>query len=112
MPASLTDWALRHPTRVCPPDTNATHIEPGFLHSSQHQRARTAARPFIRLNRRFRMRCLWVVPFAKLQMSGQPAATSPMTFTLPPPAPNPLTATAPVTLDRNDEARRAYRESR
>ena len=35
-----------------------------------------------------------------------------MTFKQPPPAPNPLTATAPITLDRNSEARRAYRESR
>src|SRR3954467_8302491 len=30
----------------------------------------------------------------------------------PPPAPNPLTASAPITGDRNSEARRAYRESR
>ena len=30
----------------------------------------------------------------------------------PPPAPNPPTAAAPITLDRNSEARRAYRESR
>src|SRR3954469_10556367 len=34
-----------------------------------------------------------------------------MTIKQPPPAPNPLTA-APITLDRNSEARRAYRESR
>src|SRR3954463_11223804 len=31
----------------------------------------------------------------------------------PPPAgPNPLTAAAPITIDRNSEARRAYREAR
>src|SRR5215213_2695311 len=35
-----------------------------------------------------------------------------MTVQQPPPAPNPLTAAAPITLDRNSEARRAYRESR
>src|SRR5215208_7095428 len=35
-----------------------------------------------------------------------------MTISQPPPAPNPLTAAAPITLDRNSEARRAYRESR
>jgi hypothetical protein len=34
------------------------------------------------------------------------------THEVPPPAPNPLTATAPITLDRSSEARRAYRESR
>src|SRR4029079_8324203 len=45
-------------------------------------------------------------------MSRQAAATSPMTSTQPPPAPESLTAAAPVTLDRNSEARRAYRESR
>ncbi len=35
-----------------------------------------------------------------------------MTVHQPPPAPNPLTAAAPITRDRNNEARRAYRESR
>src|SRR3954449_12318433 len=35
-----------------------------------------------------------------------------MTVNQPPPAPNPLTAAAPITPDRNSEARRAYRESR
>ena len=35
-----------------------------------------------------------------------------MTVKQPPPAPNPLTAAAPITRDRNSEARRAYRESR
>jgi sRNA-binding protein len=35
-----------------------------------------------------------------------------MTLTQPPPAPEPLTAAAPITRDRNSEARRAYRESR
>ena len=35
-----------------------------------------------------------------------------MTISQPPPAPNPLTAAAPITLDPNSEARRAYRESR
>jgi sRNA-binding protein len=35
-----------------------------------------------------------------------------MTINQPPPAPNPLTAAAPNTLDRNSEARRAYREAR
>ncbi len=35
-----------------------------------------------------------------------------MTFEQPPPAPNPLAAAAPITRDRNSEARRAYRESR
>ena len=35
-----------------------------------------------------------------------------MTSTQPPPAPEPLTAAAPFTHDRNSEARRAYRESR
>ena len=35
-----------------------------------------------------------------------------MTSTQPPPAPEPLTASAPITRDRNSEARRAYRESR
>src|SRR3954447_15473916 len=36
-----------------------------------------------------------------------------MTVIQPPLAgPNPLTAAAPITLDRNSEARRAYRESR
>ena len=34
-----------------------------------------------------------------------------MTVNQPPPAPNPLTATAPITSDRDSEARRAYRES-
>jgi sRNA-binding protein len=45
-------------------------------------------------------------------MSRQPVATSPMTVIQPPPASNPLAAAAPITLDRNSEARRAYRESR
>src|SRR3954454_25042619 len=45
-------------------------------------------------------------------MSRQPVATSSMTVHQPPPAPNSLTATAPITSDRNSEARRAYRESR
>src|SRR4051812_38252169 len=35
-----------------------------------------------------------------------------MTVNQPPPAPNPLTAAASITLDRNGEARRAYREAR
>src|SRR5215213_6053456 len=35
-----------------------------------------------------------------------------MTVQQPPPAPNPLTAAAPISRDRNSEARRAYRESR
>ena len=35
-----------------------------------------------------------------------------MTVNQPPPAPNPLTAAAPITRDRNSEARRAYREAR
>ena len=35
-----------------------------------------------------------------------------MTSTQPPPAPEPLTASAPITGDRNSEARRAYREAR
>ena len=35
-----------------------------------------------------------------------------MTVKQPPPAPDPLTAAAPITRDRNSEARRAYRESR
>ena len=35
-----------------------------------------------------------------------------MTSTQPPPAPEPLTASASITADRNSEARRAYRESR
>jgi sRNA-binding protein len=35
-----------------------------------------------------------------------------MTSTQPPPAPEPLTASALITGDRNSEARRAYRESR
>jgi hypothetical protein len=35
-----------------------------------------------------------------------------MTFEQPPPAPNPLAAAAPITRDRNSEARRAYREAR
>jgi sRNA-binding protein len=35
-----------------------------------------------------------------------------MTPEQPPPAPHPLAAAAPITLDRNSEARRAYRESR
>ena len=52
------------------------------------------------------------LPLATLQMSQQPAATSSMTVHQPPPAPNSLTATAPITTDRNREARRAYRESR
>ena len=52
------------------------------------------------------------LPLATLQMSQQPAATSSMTVHQPPPAPNSLTATAPITSDRNSEARRAYRESR
>jgi sRNA-binding protein len=34
-----------------------------------------------------------------------------MTVIQPPPAPNTLTATAPITLDPSSEARRAYRES-
>src|SRR6478736_5961854 len=33
-------------------------------------------------------------------------------YEVPPPAPIPLTATAPITLDHSSEARRAYRESR
>ena len=51
------------------------------------------------------------LPLATLQTSRQPAATSSMTVHQPPPAPNSLTATAPITSDRNSEARRAYRES-
>src|SRR3954452_9012702 len=47
-----------------------------------------------------------------MQISRQPAATSSMTVHQPPPAPHPLTAAAPITGDRNSEARRAYRESR
>jgi sRNA-binding protein len=35
-----------------------------------------------------------------------------MISTQPPPAPEPLTAAAPISRDRNSEARRAYRESR
>jgi sRNA-binding protein len=35
-----------------------------------------------------------------------------MTVKQPPPAPNPPTAAAPIILDRDSEARRAYRESR
>ena len=35
-----------------------------------------------------------------------------MTVHQPPPAPNPLTATALIASDRYSEARRAYRESR
>ena len=35
-----------------------------------------------------------------------------MTLKQPPPAPEPLTTAAPITRDRNGEARRAYRESR
>jgi sRNA-binding protein len=55
-----------------------------------------------------------VVPFATLQLSRQAVATSPMTSTQPPPAaaPDPPNGAAPITLDRNSEARRAYRESR
>src|SRR3954470_5991962 len=45
-------------------------------------------------------------------MSRQAAVTSPMISTYPPPAPEPLTAAAPISCDRNSEARRAYRESR
>src|SRR3954447_18720439 len=52
------------------------------------------------------------LPLATLQISRQPVATSPMTVIQPPPASNPLAAAAPITLDRNSEARRAYRESR
>src|SRR3954466_9427035 len=33
-------------------------------------------------------------------------------YEVPPPAPNPLTATAPITLDGSSEARRAHGESR
>src|SRR3954451_4140693 len=53
-----------------------------------------------------------MLSLATLQMSRHAAATSPMTSTQPPPAPEPLTASAPITSDRNSEARRAYRESR
>ena len=53
-----------------------------------------------------------MLSFATLQMSRQHAAISPMTFKQTPPAPSPLADTAPITLDRNSEARRAYRESR
>ena len=55
-----------------------------------------------------------VLPFATLQMFRQAAATSPLTLTQPPPAAaaDPPTGAAPITLDRNGEARRAYRESR
>jgi len=35
-----------------------------------------------------------------------------MTSTQPPPAPEPLAASAPIASDRNSEGRRAYRESR
>src|SRR3954452_16233690 len=49
---------------------------------------------------------------ATLQMSRQLMATLSMTVHQPPPAHNSLTATAPITSDRNGEARRAYRESR
>src|SRR3954470_7608838 len=52
------------------------------------------------------------LPLGTLQMSRQPVATSSMTVHQPPPAHNSLTATAPITSDRNGEARRAYRESR
>src|SRR3954470_4839832 len=45
-------------------------------------------------------------------MSRQAAATSPLPPTQPPPMPEPLTAAALNILDRNSEARRAYRESR
>src|SRR3954447_24763017 len=51
------------------------------------------------------------LPLATLQISRQPVATSPMTVIQPPPASNPLAAAAPITLDRNSEARRAYREA-
>src|SRR3954451_10750029 len=53
-----------------------------------------------------------MLSLATLQMSRHAAATSPMTSTQPPPAPEPLTASAPITGDRNSEARRAYREAR
>src|SRR3954447_22311526 len=58
------------------------------------------------------MRCPWVLSFATVQMSRQPAALLPMTVKQPLPALNPPTAAAPITRDRNSEARRAYRESR
>src|SRR4051794_1412342 len=45
-------------------------------------------------------------------MSQHAAATSSMTSTQPPSAPEPLTASAAITGDRNSEAKRAYRESR
>ena len=44
----------------------------------------------------------------RVSVGAEPGAT----HEVPPPAPNPLTATAPITLDRSSEARRAYRESR
>jgi hypothetical protein len=44
----------------------------------------------------------------RVSVGAEPRAT----HDVPPPAPNPLTATAPITLDRSSEARRAYRESR
>jgi ProQ/FINO family len=53
-----------------------------------------------------------VLSFATLKMSRHAAVTSPMISTHPPPAPEPLTAAAPISCDRNSEARRAYRESR
>src|SRR3954469_9650407 len=52
-----------------------------------------------------------MLSLATLQMSRHAAAISPMTSTQTPPAPEPLTASAPITIDRNSEARRAYRES-
>jgi len=55
-----------------------------------------------------------MLSFATLQTSRQPAATSPITVKQPPPtaAPDPPTGAAPITSDRNSEARRAYRKSR
>src|SRR4051794_2254564 len=52
-----------------------------------------------------------MLSFATLQMSRHAAATSPMTSTQTPPAPEPLAASTSIASDRNGEARRAYRES-
>src|SRR5215218_11310325 len=53
-----------------------------------------------------------MLSFATLQMSRQPAASPSMTVIQPPPAPNTLTAAAPIILDPKSEARRAYHEWR
>src|SRR4051812_1953388 len=103
--------ALRH-FMVYPSNTGILHTVPG-LHSAAH--------PVYRGERRARLlrppprHSQTVLPLATLKKSRQSALHRghlAMTVKEPPPAPNPPTAAAPITSNRNSEARRAYREVR